>query len=100
MTHTLNHVLMHTLGDSVDQKGSEVSPDKLRFDFSNNTAVTIDQLEAIERAVQEVITKSQKVYTQVVPLKDAEQIYGLRACFGEVHQLLPMHVPCIRMCHA
>jgi alanyl-tRNA synthetase len=48
MTHVLNHALRHVCGDHVDQKGSDVQPEKLTFDFSNNGPVTVDQLKEVQ----------------------------------------------------
>lgn len=86
MTHVLNLALRDVLGGDVDQKGSLVSDDKFRFDFSSNRgAVTIDELSRVEDIVNTVIDRKLPVYTDVVPLKEALAISGLRAVFGEVY---------------
>ena len=56
MTHVLNYALRKTLGGEVDQKGSLVSDEKFRFDFSFNRAVNSDELSAIEGIVSEATT--------------------------------------------
>jgi alanyl-tRNA synthetase len=60
-THVLNYALRSVLGDHVDQKGSIVMVDKLRFDFSNNGPVETGALEKIETIVREQLAKDLKV---------------------------------------
>jgi alanyl-tRNA synthetase len=85
MTHVLNYALRKTLGGDVDQKGSLVSDEKFRFDFSFNRAVNSDELSAIEGIVSEVVKAELNVHTDVVALKDALAVQGLRAVFGETY---------------
>lgn len=83
-THILNFALFETVGSGVDQKGSLVAPDKLRFDFSCKSALSINQIKKVEQIVNEMIRKNMKVYYQDVPLALAKSISGVRAVFGEV----------------
>ena len=85
MTHVLNYALRKTLGGEVDQKGSLVSDEKFRFDFSFNRAVSSDELSAIEGIVSDVVKAELEVHTDVVALKDALAVQGLRAVFGETY---------------
>ncbi|CAN8067754.1 unnamed protein product [Agarophyton chilense] len=85
MTHVLNFALREVLGDSVDQKGSLVDAAKLRFDFSNKSALTTSQLIEVEQIVQRIVKESKTVYTKVTPLADAKAIHSLRAVFGETY---------------
>jgi len=85
MSHVLNFALRKVLGPTVDQKGSHVSDDKLRFDFSHKRALTVDELVSVEDIVNDVISKQMQVFTQVVPLSVAMEINGLRAVFGEAY---------------
>lgn len=82
-THVLNFALREVFGDSVDQKGSLVAPEKLRFDFSQKTAPTLDEVKKIEKLSNEKIRKNLLVYSQDVPFAKASEISGLRAVFGE-----------------
>lgn len=84
-THVLNYGLRETLGDSVYQKGSLVAEDKLRFDFSHRQGVTPAELDKIEKICSDYIKKNLQVFSEVVPLVQARQIYGLRAVFGETY---------------
>ncbi|KAL6760811.1 tRNA synthetases class II (A)-domain-containing protein [Haematococcus lacustris] len=84
-THVLNYALREKLGDHVEQKGSVVLPDKLRFDFSNNGPVDADKLRAIEVICQQQLEADLKVYSKEVALAQARDIYGLRAVFGEAY---------------
>mmetsp|Transcript_71285 Transcript_71285/g.200817 ORF Transcript_71285/g.200817 Transcript_71285/m.200817 type:complete len:589 (-) Transcript_71285:158-1924(-) len=85
ITHVLNHALRQVLGGDVAQKGSLVNDDKLRFDFSHNKALTPKQLSEVERLVQESIGEALPVFSEVLPLQEAQQISGLQAVFGEVY---------------
>lgn len=85
MTHVLNYALRKILGDDVNQKGSLVSDEKFRFDFSFNRAVNSEELSKMESIVNEVIKAELEVSTEVVPLKDALAVNGLRAVFGETY---------------
>lgn len=82
-THVLNYALKEVLGDSVDQKGSLVSPEKLRFDFSHKAALALKEVESVEDISNEYIKKNLSVYAKDVPLEKAQEINGLRAVFGE-----------------
>ncbi|KAJ1960236.1 Alanine--tRNA ligase, partial [Dimargaris xerosporica] len=85
-THLLNFALRKVLtADTVDQKGSLVAPEKLRFDFSYKHTVTPDQLLQIEEICNEMINRQDPVYYKDVPLAVAKAIHGLRAVFGEVY---------------
>lgn len=84
-THVLNYALREVLGDEVDQKGSLVAPEKLRFDFSHKSAVDIAQLEKIEKISTEYIHQNCEVFAKDVPLATAREIKGLRAVFGETY---------------
>ncbi|ODV58121.1 alanine--tRNA ligase [Ascoidea rubescens DSM 1968] len=84
-THILNLGLRLVLGDSIDQKGSLVAPDKLRFDFSHKKPVSIDEIQKIEEICKDQIKKNLAVYSEDVSLLSSKAIYGLRAVFGEVY---------------
>ena len=82
-THLLNWALREVLGEHVSQAGSVVSPDRLRFDFSHNQAVTADQQIQVERFVNQWVMADAQVQACEMPLADAQKIEGLRAMFGE-----------------
>ncbi|CAN5402264.1 alanine--tRNA ligase [soil metagenome] len=82
-THLANWALREVLGDAVQQKGSLVDPEKLRFDFSHGKAMSDDEIARVESLVIERIVKSQSVYAEVAPQEQALKINGLRAVFGE-----------------
>ncbi|KAA3462514.1 alanine--tRNA ligase-like [Gossypium australe] len=88
-THMLNFALREVLGDHVDQKGSIVLPEKLRFDFSHDPnrdgAINADHLRKIESIVNEQIKAELDVYSKEATLAEANRINGLRAVFGEVY---------------
>ncbi|VVA14736.1 PREDICTED: alanine--tRNA ligase [Prunus dulcis] len=84
-THMLNFALREVLGSHVDQKGSIVLPEKLRFDFSHGKPVEPDNLRRIESIVNEQIKAELDVFAKAVTLVEAKRINGLRAVFGEVY---------------
>ncbi len=84
-THLLNLALRATLGDKVDQKGSLVAPDKLRFDFSHGAAMSEAEIEAVQKRVRAEVARDLQVYAEVAPLEPARKISSLRAVFGEAY---------------
>jgi alanyl-tRNA synthetase len=81
-THLLHTALRQSLGAHVKQAGSQVTPDRLRFDYSHFTAPGGDELSRIERMVNEKIMENITVKTEVKSLEDAAQS-GATALFGE-----------------
>ncbi|MCB1692710.1 MAG: alanine--tRNA ligase [Pseudomonadales bacterium] len=81
-THLLHAALRHVLGEHVNQRGSLVDPDRLRFDFSHFEAVTRDELRTIERLVNEHVRRNSTIQTEVMDL-DAAREKGAMALFGE-----------------
>ncbi|MBT8419349.1 MAG: alanine--tRNA ligase, partial [Gammaproteobacteria bacterium] len=84
-THLLHAALREALGDHVAQKGSLVTPDRLRFDFSHFEPVRAEQLHTIERQVCEWIMDNLQVTTRVMSLK-AAMAAGALALFGEKYE--------------
>jgi alanyl-tRNA synthetase len=81
-THLMHAALKQVLGDHVQQKGSLVSAERLRFDFSHFEPVSRDQLREIERLVNDQIRENSEVATNVMDLEDAMNS-GAVALFGE-----------------
>ncbi|TGL77644.1 alanine--tRNA ligase [Leptospira yasudae] len=81
-THLLNGALRNLLGDHVLQKGSIVSPEYLRFDFSHPSALTGEEIRKIESWVNESIRKDFQVETKELGIDDAKKT-GAVATFGE-----------------
>ncbi|KAF2155792.1 hypothetical protein K461DRAFT_221035 [Myriangium duriaei CBS 260.36] len=84
-THILNFALREVLGNDINQKGSLVAPEKLRFDFSHKQAVSDAELLKIEEKSTAYIRQNSQVYALDVPLSTAKQIEGVRAVFGETY---------------
>ena len=82
-THLLNRALRLHVNPNADQKGSLVDDRKLRFDFSHDAAVTLEQIHELEQTVNADIGADLPVHDGVVPLEDGKKIRGLRAVFGE-----------------
>jgi alanyl-tRNA synthetase len=82
-THIANWALRETLGDHVQQKGSLVDPEKLRFDFVHPKALADDELAKVETLVSSCIEKFLPVFAEIHPQDQAMKIAGLRAVFGE-----------------
>jgi alanyl-tRNA synthetase len=85
MTHALNFALRKVVSAEVDQKGSSVTDEKLRFDFNAKKALTPQQLLKVEKLLNELVHAGIDVSTQMVPLDEARGINGLRAVFGETY---------------
>ncbi len=81
-THLLHAALRTVLGDHVQQKGSLVDPDRLRFDFAHYEPVTAEQLREIEDMVNAHIRGNDEATTRIMSIEDAMQS-GAMALFGE-----------------
>lgn len=81
-THLLDAALKKVLGEHVNQAGSLVSPDRLRFDFTHFEALTKEQLDRIEGMVNAEIFAAEPMVTKVMALEDAKAA-GAVALFGE-----------------
>ena len=81
-THLLDSALKKVLGDHVNQAGSLVAPDRLRFDFTHFEAVTTDELERVEGLVNAEIFAAEPVVTKVMGIDEAKAS-GAVALFGE-----------------
>ncbi|HWE97146.1 MAG TPA: alanine--tRNA ligase [Tepidisphaeraceae bacterium] len=82
-THLANWALREVLGEDVQQKGSLVDPEKLRFDFSHGKSLSEEELGRVETLVNERIGRKLPVYAEEAPQEMALNIHGLRAVFGE-----------------
>jgi alanyl-tRNA synthetase len=84
-THLLHAALRAVLGKHVQQKGSLVAPDRLRFDFSHTQAVGADDLRKIEEMVNRAIRRNDPAQTRVMALDDAVAA-GAMSLFGEKYE--------------
>ena len=81
-THLLHKALRETLGNHVEQAGSFVSKDRLRFDFTHFAALTADELKKVEEIVNKEIKEALPVKTDIMNIDDAKKT-GAMALFGE-----------------
>ncbi|SIS85171.1 alanine--tRNA ligase [Paracoccus saliphilus] len=81
-THLLHEALRRALGEHVAQRGSLNAPDRLRFDFSHNHAVTAEEMSKVEAEVNDFIRQNSPVETRIMTPDDARAM-GAQALFGE-----------------
>ncbi|AGF74633.1 alanyl-tRNA synthetase [Bartonella australis AUST/NH1] len=81
-THLLHEALRQTLGPHVVQKGSFVSPDRLRFDFSHPKSISLEELKKVEDLANDIVLQNSKVTTRLMAVDDAIA-EGAMALFGE-----------------
>ena len=81
-THLLHEALRRVLGDHVAQKGSMVSPDRLRFDFSHPKPMTAEEIAEVETIVNRVVRQNRDVTTRLMTPDEAIEA-GALALFGE-----------------
>ncbi len=81
-THLLHEALREVLGDHVAQKGSQVTADRLRFDFSHPKPMTAEEIARVEEIANDVVLQNGEVSTRLLSVEDAIES-GARALFGE-----------------
>ena len=81
-THLLDKALRTVLGDHVQQAGSLVEEDRLRFDFTHFSAMTAEELSKVSAMVNEAVLEGYDVHTDVLPIEEAKK-KGAIALFGE-----------------
>jgi alanyl-tRNA synthetase len=84
-THLLQKALKMTLGDHVAQRGSNITAERMRFDFSHNAPMTEEELRKVEAIVNEQIRRDLPVTVEVMDL-DAAVASGAIALFGEMYE--------------
>ncbi|XP_036909826.1 alanine--tRNA ligase, mitochondrial isoform X1 [Sturnira hondurensis] len=83
-THLLNWALRQSLGPGTEQRGSHLSPERLRFDVATQAPLTPEQLQVVESTVQEAVRQDEAVYMEEVALAHTVHVPGLR-CLDEVY---------------
>ncbi len=73
-THLMLQALRNVLGDHVEQKGSNITPERLRFDFTHSEKMTDEQKREVEKQVNEAIEANYLVYFEVLTLEDARAL--------------------------
>jgi len=81
-THLLQEALRQVLGSHVEQAGSLVNAERLRFDFTHFSAMTAEEIEKVEKIVNEKIAENIAVETKELPIEEAKKT-GAKALFGE-----------------
>ncbi|MDD5189946.1 MAG: alanine--tRNA ligase [Dehalococcoidales bacterium] len=99
-THLLQNALKQIAGNQVQQRGSLVTPERLRFDFSQMTALTPEQIQQVQRLVNERIRQNLPVHAEQLPYKEAVKL-GAIALFeekyGDVVRVLKVGDPVVSM---
>ncbi|MDP9150023.1 MAG: alanine--tRNA ligase [Myxococcota bacterium] len=100
-THLLHWALRTVLGEQANQKGSLVSPDRLRFDFAHNRALAAEEIARIEDLVNTKVLTDAPVITEILPIDEARK-RGAVAIFeekyGEVVRMLTMTNDSVELC--
>ncbi len=100
-THLLHWALRKVVGESAQQKGSLVGPERLRFDYSAGKALTTDEIQKIEDLVNEKILTDAPIQTEVLPQAEAKK-RGAMAIFeekyGDVVRVLTMTKDSVELC--
>ncbi|UJR79557.1 alanine--tRNA ligase [Sandaracinus amylolyticus] len=100
-THLLHYALRTVLGPAALQKGSLVSPDRLRFDYSGSRPLTLDEVQRIEDLVNEKVLLNAPIETEVLPMAEAKAkgaIGIFEEKYGEVVRMLRMTSDSIELC--
>ena len=84
-THLLQAALKRVLGDHVAQKGSNITNERMRFDFSHPAPMTPDEIKQVENLVNEQISRNLPVTMEIMNLEDAKKS-GATALFGEKYE--------------
>jgi alanyl-tRNA synthetase len=84
-THLMHKALQMVLGDHAKQKGSNITPERLRFDFSHDAKMTPEQVSEVERIVNEQIARQLPVTMTMMSLSEAKA-GGAMALFGEKYE--------------
>jgi alanyl-tRNA synthetase len=84
-THLLQQALTIVLGPHIAQKGSNITAERMRFDFSHGAPMTKEELERVEKIVNEQIARDLPVTMEIMKLDDARAA-GARALFGEKYE--------------
>ncbi len=84
-THLLHRALKNVLGEHVNQKGSNINPERLRFDFSHGAPVSADELAKVQAIVNEQISRDLPVTMTMMKLDEAK-LSGATALFGEKYE--------------
>ncbi|NNM67117.1 MAG: alanine--tRNA ligase, partial [Spirochaetales bacterium] len=84
-THLMHKALQMVLGDHARQKGSNITPERLRFDFSHGEKMTDEQLRSVEQIVNEQIQRALPVTMTTMPITEAKGL-GAMALFGEKYE--------------
>ncbi|MCL2719839.1 MAG: alanine--tRNA ligase [Treponema sp.] len=84
-THLLHQALKTVLGDHAAQKGSNITAERLRFDFTHDTPMTADEIKKTEDLVNEQISKNLQIFMETMSIEDAKKS-GAIALFGEKYE--------------
>src|SRR5258705_13200995 len=88
-THLLHKALRDLLGEHVKQAGSAVRPDKLRFDFTHPQALTTEERERVEHAINEIVFQNRPGRTFVTPIEEARNLGAMLLFGGKYGEQVP-----------
>ena len=99
-THLLHWALRKVVGDHAQQKGSHVGPDRLRFDYTHNSALTPEQISEIERLVNDAVLVNGAITTEILTMDEARERGAMMIFeekYGDTVRLLSIG-PSVELC--
>ena len=93
-THLLHRGLRMVLGDHVEQKGSNITPERLRFDFSHPEKMTREQMEEVEKIVNDAIDRKLPVTVEAMTLEEAKDAGAMALFGGKYGELVKLYAQC------
>ena len=90
-THLLHAAVLKILGSHAVQKGSNITPERLRFDFAHNEKLTTEEIQAVENLVNAAITRDYPVSFQIIPVAEAKAKQAIGLFAGKYEEMVKVY---------